>query len=79
MSQMSPNDTPDYATSNFEWDEVQTAWESHYYNCAACQKLESDGTLEEAISGFCAEGQQLASKVVNLDKVLSEDATDVTL
>ena len=79
MSQASSNDTPDYATSNFEWDEVQTAWESHYYNCAACQELEVDGTLEEAIPGFCAEGQQLANKVVALDKALSEGATDVTL
>lgn len=79
MSQASPNNSPDYAISNFEWDEMQTAWESHYYNCVACQKLEVDGTLEEAIPGFCTEGQQLASNVVALDKVLSEGAIDVTL
>ena len=77
MSQGLSNDNADDVASNLKWDEVETAWESHYCACAICQKLEADGTFEEAIPGFCAEGQRLASKVVALDKALSAGATDV--
>ena len=79
MSQGLSNDNANDVASSLKWDGVETAWESHYCACAICQKLEADGTLEEAIPRFCAEGQRLASKVIALDKALSEGATGVTL
>ena len=49
MSQGLSNDNANDVASSLKWDGVETAWESHYCACAICQKLEADGTLEEAI------------------------------
>ncbi|MHB1525001.1 MAG: hypothetical protein ACYCZN_01755 [Candidatus Dormibacteria bacterium] len=43
------------------------AWSAHLESCEVCGAIENDGTLEEALPEFCAEGRTLAEAEIAAD------------